>query len=107
MLLSEIKKVIKREVSIVDFKKEISTEVEKYKKLSKQKGARNPIFLKEDIEYFFTVADFQILENLIKTGELSEYEGSYIADAILLSSKIEFSDPSIIDQIESLVVEEW
>lgn len=107
MLLSEIKKLIQGKVAIVDFKKEISAEVEKYKKLSKQKGATNPIFLKEDIEYFFSVADFQVLNNLIKIGELSEYEGSYIADAILLSSKIEFSDPSLIDQIENLVVEEW
>lgn len=107
MLLSSIIKLIHSEISTSDFKNEISEEVKNYENLSKKKGATNPIFLKEDIKYFFTESDIGLLEKLIRTNKLNEFEGSYIADAILLSSQTDFTNESLIDRIEKLVVEEF
>lgn len=107
MHLSSIQKLIHNEIGIADFKKEIADEVKSYEKLSKQKGATNPIFLKEDVEYLFTEDDIAALETLIGTNKINEYEGSYIADAILLSSQTDLINETLIDRIEKLVVEEW
>ena len=107
MHLSSIQKLIHNEIAIADFKMDIADEVKSYEKLSKQKGATNPIFLKEDVEYLFTEDDISALETLIGTNKLNVYEGSYIADAILLSSQTDFTNELLIERIEKLVVEEW
>lgn len=104
MKLSIISMLLNNDLNVETFKTIIELEISEYTKLMKKKGASNPIHLIEDIVFFLKKEHFEILCDLYINGELNEYEISYIADAISLSSNITFEDERILDALNEFSI---
>ncbi|MEJ7768063.1 MAG: hypothetical protein WKF89_09640 [Chitinophagaceae bacterium] len=103
MLLSSIVKMSSGKKDVREFKKEISNEVETYKKLLSTNSTRIPIIFEEDAD--LDSINFTQLFSLIQTGQLDAYESSYIADAITLSEHFNCLKESDAYLLESIVVD--
>ena len=96
-------KVSNFEISICHFREEIKDEVANYKELLGKKGVSIPIIFKEDMD--LTLIDIKKLFEVIKTGQLDNYETSYIADALTLSESYNNLNENDAYLIESLVLD--
>lgn len=93
MQLSKISQLFKQEISIRDFKEAIAGEISNYKNSLKKKGGSQPIILNEDLQHLeVSGPDIKIICKAYLEGIIDKWELNYIAEAILLSSTITFTD---------------
>jgi hypothetical protein len=104
MLLSHIKQLLDHTISIDSFREAIKPEIDAYKESYRQKEVTIPVHLKEDIYYLFTNTAFETLQQLHLTGDLTEYEVSYICDALSLSEMTIYDNDMLAAKVESLVI---
>ena len=99
MRLSHIKSTLNGELSFEELKVILSKEMTDYLSGRGEKGKSRPIYLDEDTGLFFGEDDLQILVKAFLNGSLNEYEINYIADAILLSNRVEFENEGVADRL--------
>jgi hypothetical protein len=99
MRLSHIKSTLNGELSFEELKVILSKEMADYLSGRGEKGKSRPIYLDEDTGLFFGEDDLQILVKAFLNGSLKEYEINYIADAILLSNRVEFENEGVADRL--------
>lgn len=104
MLLSHIKQLLDQTIPVDDFRKEIESETEEYKRTYRKKEVTISIHLKEDIYYLFTETEFETLQLFFHDKKLEAHEVSYICDALTLSEMTLFDNDTLLDRIESLVI---
>src|SRR6478609_7444377 len=104
MKLSKIEMFLNEVIEVTEFKNIIKSEVIEYKKLLKKKGASVPISVIEDIDFNFSKSNFLFLCELYLNDKLEDYELSYVADALTLSSHIKFQNEELFDSLESLCI---
>lgn len=103
MLLSHINRFFNKNISLEQFKKEVELEIFEYKKGLEKKGSSTPIFLKEDIQSLLVKEeDVTFLCELFILGKLDKWQLNYIAEALLLSERIEFENNKIEDALLAL-----
>jgi hypothetical protein len=104
MLLSQIKLLLRSQLTVDSFKKAIESEVSNYKHLLSERGGSAPINLIEDDYFDLTHEDLDAFESLSRSGRLNEFEVSYIADALLLSEKVKTPNEGTNDFLETFSI---
>jgi len=103
MQLSKIGRLLKQELNVADFKEELGSEISSYKNSLSKKGSSQPIILNEDLQQLQVGgSDIQIICKAYLEGILNKWELNYIAEALLLSSKISFTDDKAEKALYSL-----
>lgn len=87
-----------------DFQKLIETEVKNFKELLKKRGSSIPIYLDHDIiqKIFVDKNSLDLLLKCVREDILDKYYLSYIADLLLLSENVLFSNDKIKDELSLL-----
>ena len=99
MKISDLKRLFSGAIKIPSFKELISNQVLVYERLHYKRGSSIPIQLIEDDILFFGKNEFIFLCKAFISKQLNHREISYIADAILLSSSVQFEDTLIEDDL--------
>lgn len=99
MKLSNIRSVLTGLVSFKDFRSNISEEMNEYNSSSHLKGKSMPVYLTDDIDLYIGKNELKVLCEAFLDDELSESEINYVADALLLSSRVSFESEDISDRI--------
>ena len=97
MKLSSLNSLLVNELSPTEFSTEISEElIEHTQGLEKISGVAS-VRVTEDLDILITRKNLNILCNLFITDSLTSSELAYVADAMQMSDRVEFSDSGISD----------
>ncbi|MFQ5963915.1 MAG: hypothetical protein ACE5KZ_06495 [Candidatus Scalinduaceae bacterium] len=99
MKLSKLKKYLRCNLAISEFKTSIKDEIKHYEKLAKKKGSSIPIDVVEDDELSIDKEDISKICDDYINEDLSVSEISYISDAMQLSEKIYIENNYLLDFI--------
>ncbi len=102
MKLSSIGALLKGQMSSAEFKFEIFEEIGRYSSALKKPGGSVPINVEEDQDIIVRSKDVSVLCVLYVSGMLSSIEISYLADALQLSERVDFSDDDVGSYIDEM-----
>jgi hypothetical protein len=103
MRLSRINGMLERQIGIDDFRAEIAPEISEYRRLLEKKSTSCPIYPDEDLhELLISPAHVIQVGNAFIENRIDKWELNYIADAIMLSSKVIFEDDRTEEAVLSL-----
>jgi len=102
MRITEINDFLKSVKPMSLFKNSIGNEVIEYKKQLQKKGSSVSININEDSYINIDAYNIIFLCQLFLNKEMSEYELSYLTDALLLSSSVYFSNEETKNLFELL-----
>lgn len=102
MRITEINDFLKSVTPMSLFKNSIANEVIEYKKQLQKKGSSVSIHIIEDSYINIDAYNIIFLCQLFLNKEMSEYELSYLTDALLLSSSVYFSNEETKNLFELL-----
>ena len=100
MRITEITDFLKSVMPLSLFKNIIANEVIEYKHQLQKKGSSVSIHIIEDSDINLVAYNIVFLCQLFLNEEMSEYELSYLTDALLLSSRVYFSNEETKDLFE-------
>jgi hypothetical protein len=108
MVLSEISKLLNKEITLDGFKERIKKEISEYKRSLDKKGSSSPIFLNEDLQdLVIGEIDIKFLCEAYLQNKLDKWELNYIAEALLLSDKIIFKNGKVEEVLLALTDSEY
>jgi hypothetical protein len=108
MKLSELNNLLALNISISDFTKNINSEISDYKRNINKKGTSSPVLLQEDMDrLLITKSHVKFLCNAYLNNKMDEWELSYLAEAMLLSEKIDFDDEKTSEALYTLTDSEY
>ncbi len=99
MKLSNIKSVFLGNMSLDAFKSSMQDEMKEYILLKSKRRSSMPVYLIEDGALTIGEKELRVLCEAYLNKDLNEMELNYIADALLLSNKVEFEEDEIADRI--------
>jgi hypothetical protein len=100
MKLSTVSNFLNKEITSKELKGIIKNEIAEYEKKLSIVGGSNPILLYEDLPVFkIDVENIDHLCGSYLRGELNEIELNYLAEALLLSSKVNFESSRVEDAL--------
>jgi hypothetical protein len=102
MKITDINDFLKSVISLSFFRTIIAKEVMDYKQQLQKKGSNVSITLNEGSDIKIDASDVVFLCQHFLNHEMSEYELCYLIDALLLSSRVFFSDEDTKELIELL-----
>jgi len=90
MKLTSISEFLSGKTTALQLKVQIEPDIAKYKNTVQKIGASSPIYLVEDLQNLI-VGNKEVLRlcESYLNGDLNDYELNYIAEALLLSNKVE------------------
>ncbi|HWU70212.1 MAG TPA: hypothetical protein VN017_02510 [Pseudoxanthomonas sp.] len=99
MKLSSVAKLISGSLSAEDYSSEISVELAEHtRRLGHGRSAS--VRVTEDIDFVLDRAGLGQFCRLFASGQLTERELAYTADALQLAERVEFSCPDIADDLD-------
>lgn len=100
MRSSDLKNLFAGKIDVLSFKKLVGEEVIQYERLHAKKGSSIPIELIENEKLFFGKHEFLFLCESYIVEALNKFEISYITEAILLSTNVEFENGLIEEYLD-------
>ena len=95
MKLSSLAALLAGNLSATDFAAEIASEMAVLTRGIEEAGGVAPVLLTEDTDLVLDSAALSALRRLFADGRFTMCEVAYIADALQLSERVEFSGPEI------------
>ena len=99
MKLSALDALLSREISAAAFSASIADELETYRRGLEEPGRSAPVCVIEDQTVAVTHEDTKLLCHLFANGQLGSSELAYIADAMQLAERVEFTDSWVADVV--------
>jgi hypothetical protein len=99
MRLSLLVKLLAGNLSPPEFSAEIADELSVHTRRLQELGGAAPVVVTEDADIVVARSGLSTLCRLFASGQLSAAELAYTADALQLSERVEFADPSIGDDL--------
>jgi hypothetical protein len=108
MQLSRIEAFFHENISFGEFKNDIGEEVSRYKIALDKKGGSSSIFLDQDINVLYLQRrDVKYICDAFLRGQFDKWEINYLAEALMLSQKVEFLDDATKDALFDLADPEF
>jgi hypothetical protein len=102
MKLSELNGLLLSRMSVVAFAAAIAPDMVSYERGLAERGRSMPISVDEDQDLFVSPNHIAILCRLFDRGQLSLNQLSFIADALQLAERVEFTNESVADLVSEL-----
>ena len=99
MKLSSLVKLLAGKLPPPEFSAEIADELSAHARGLQTLGGSAPVVLAEDTDVVLDRLSLGTLCRLFASGQLSEAELAYVADALQLSERVEFADLSVADDL--------
>lgn len=95
MRISSVANLLSGQLPALQYSAEISEELAAHRRALAKRGASAPVMVAEDMDMMLDRSGLSTLCRLFAAGQLSAAELAYIADALQLSERVAFSDPSV------------
>jgi hypothetical protein len=99
MRLSSIVSLLAAEIPASEFSADIAGELSVHIQARQRNGASVPVVVTEDTDLVLGRSGLAALCRLFASGQLSAAELAYTADALQLSGRVAFADPSVADDL--------
>jgi hypothetical protein len=102
MKLSLLHKLLKNELGIDFFKSQIESEMEEYTQKLKSKARSIPIYIEDDLSWYFVTSDLIQLCQYYLDNHLSAVDVYYLADCLTLSESVSFESEELREFVEEM-----
>ncbi len=99
MRVSSVANLLSGQLPALRYSAEIAEELAAHSRALAKRGASAPVVVTEDMDMVLDRSGLSTLCRLFATGQLSAAEVAYTADALQLSERVVFSDPSVADDL--------